>query len=59
MTQQDLWNKHAETEQLVMMLQEEIVFDDYFRCYCIGQKDVLIMPYEPRNPYFTCATLRK
>lgn len=49
--QQDLWNKHGETEQLVMMLQEEIQFDDYFRCYCIGQKDVLIMPYEPRNPF--------
>lgn len=48
---QDLWNKHQETGQLVMMLQEEIVFDDYVRCYCIGQKDVLVMPYEPRNPH--------
>jgi len=48
---QDLWNKHEETGHLIMMLQEEIVFDDYVRCYCIGQKDVLIMPYEPRNPH--------
>lgn len=48
---EDLWKKHAETEQLVMLLQEEIVFDDYFRCYCIGQKHVRIMPYEPRNPH--------
>ncbi|NIJ54262.1 ATP-grasp domain-containing protein [Dyadobacter arcticus] len=48
---QDMWYKHEETGQLVMMLQEEIVFDDYVRCYCIGQKDVLIMPYEPRNPH--------
>jgi glutathione synthase/RimK-type ligase-like ATP-grasp enzyme len=48
---QDLWNKHEETGQLIMMLQEEIEFDDYVRCYCIGQKDVLIMPYEPRNPH--------
>ncbi|WP_138475162.1 ATP-grasp domain-containing protein [Dyadobacter bucti] len=48
---QDMWHKHEETGQLVMMLQEEIVFTDYFRCYCIGQKDVLIMPYEPRNPH--------
>lgn len=47
----DLWVKHSETEQLVMMLQEEIQFDDYFRCYCIGQRDVRIMPYEPRNPH--------
>lgn len=48
---QDLWHKHEETGQLIMMLQEEIEFDDYVRCYCIGQKDVLIMPYEPRNPH--------
>ncbi len=48
---QDMWIKHEETGQLVMMLQEEIVFDDYVRCYCIGQKDVLVMPYEPRNPH--------
>ena len=48
---QDLWNKHQETGHLIMMLQEEIQFDDYVRCYCIGQKDVLIMPYEPRNPH--------
>jgi glutathione synthase/RimK-type ligase-like ATP-grasp enzyme len=48
---QDLWNKHEETGQLIMMLQEEIIFDDYVRCYCIGQKDVLVMPYEPRNPH--------
>jgi glutathione synthase/RimK-type ligase-like ATP-grasp enzyme len=47
----DLFEKHSETGQLVMMLQEEIVFDDYFRCYCLGQKDVHIMPYEPRNPH--------
>lgn len=47
----DLWEKLAETGQLVMMLQEEIVFDDYFRCYCIGGTDVRIMPYEPRNPH--------
>jgi glutathione synthase/RimK-type ligase-like ATP-grasp enzyme len=48
---QDMWIKHEDTGQLVMMLQEEIVFDDYVRCYCIGQKDVLVMPYEPRNPH--------
>jgi len=47
----DLYAKHGETEQLVMMLQEEIVFDDYFRVYCLGQKYVHIMPYEPRNPF--------
>lgn len=47
----DFFNKHAETGQLVMLLQEEIVFEEYYRCYCIGGKHVRIMPYEPRNPH--------
>lgn len=47
----EFFEKHAETEQLVMMLQEEIKFDEYYRCYCIGGKYVRIMPYEPRNPH--------
>lgn len=42
---------YNETGHLVMMLQEEVVFDEYFRCYCIGGKDVRIMQYEPRNPH--------
>jgi hypothetical protein len=48
---EDLWTKHSETAQLVMLLQEEIKFDYYFRCYCLGRKYVHIMPYEPRNPH--------
>ena len=48
---EDFFEKHAETGQLVMLLQEEIVFDEYYRCYCIGGKHVRIMPYEPRNPH--------
>ncbi len=46
-----LFSTHAETGQLVMMLQEEIVFDHYFRNYCLGGDRVLVMPYEPRNPH--------
>ena len=48
---EEFWEKHRETGQLVMLLQEEIVFDSYFRVYCLGRKSVLIMPYEPRNPH--------
>lgn len=49
--EQDFYTKHSETGQLVMLLQEEIVFEEYYRCYCIGGKYVHIMPYEPRNPH--------
>jgi len=48
---EEFFDKHGETGQLVMLLQEEIVFTEYYRCYCIGRKHVRIMPYEPRNPH--------
>jgi glutathione synthase/RimK-type ligase-like ATP-grasp enzyme len=48
---EDFFHKHAETGQLVMLLQEEIIFEEYYRCYCIGGKYVRIMGYEPRNPH--------
>lgn len=47
----DFFKAYSETGQLVMMLQEEIIFEDYFRCYCLGRKHVRIMQYEPRNPH--------
>jgi len=48
---EDFFDKHSQTKKTVMMLQEEIVFEEYFRCYCIGGKYVRIMQYEPRNPF--------
>jgi len=47
----DFFKAYSETGQLVMMLQEEVVFDDYYRCYCLGGSEVRIMQYEPRNPH--------
>jgi len=37
--------------QNVMTLQEEIVFEEYFRCYVIGRKYIHIMRYDPRQPH--------
>jgi hypothetical protein len=42
---------YNETGQLVMMLQEEITFTEYFRCYCLDRKDVHIMQYDPKQPH--------
>jgi hypothetical protein len=42
---------YRESGQTVMTLQEEIVFDQYFRCYAIGRKHVHIMRYDPRQPH--------
>jgi glutathione synthase/RimK-type ligase-like ATP-grasp enzyme len=47
----EFFEKYNETGQLVMLLQEEIIFSEYYRCYCIGGKYVRVMPYEPRNPH--------
>jgi predicted flap endonuclease-1-like 5' DNA nuclease/glutathione synthase/RimK-type ligase-like ATP-grasp enzyme len=46
----ELFKAYDETEQLVMMLQENVDFEDYYRCYYVGGR-VKIMPYEPRNPH--------
>jgi hypothetical protein len=48
---EEFFHNHKETGQLVMLLQEEIVFEEYYRCYCIGGKYVHVMPYEPHNPH--------
>jgi hypothetical protein len=47
----EFFKAYGETAQLVMLLQSEVTFDDYYRCYCIDGTDVRIMPYEPRNPH--------
>jgi glutathione synthase/RimK-type ligase-like ATP-grasp enzyme len=48
---EDFFGKYQETGQLVMLLQEEIRFEEYFRCYVLDRSEVLVMPYEPRNPH--------
>ena len=47
----EFFDAYRETAQLVMMLQEEIQFTEYFRCYCLGRKYIKVMQYEPRNPH--------
>ncbi len=45
------YRTYHDTAQLVMMLQEEIIFSDYFRCYCLDRKNVHIMQYDPKQPH--------
>ena len=44
---EEFFAQHAHTGQLVMMLQEEIIYESYYRCYCIGGKYVRVIPYDP------------
>ncbi len=48
---EEFFRAYSETGQLVMMLQEEVKFDMYFRCYSIDQRHIKVMNYEPRHPY--------
>lgn len=52
-TLEELWAEYDQTGTLCMTLQEFIDFDQFVRCYCIGQEDVMIMPYDPRKPYLS------
>jgi hypothetical protein len=47
----DFFKAYNETGQLVMMLQEEINFTEYFRCYSLDRKDFHIMRYDPKQPH--------
>ncbi len=50
---EELWKEYDQTGTLCMTLQEFIDFEQFVRCYCIGQEEVMIMPYDPRKPYLS------
>ncbi len=50
---EELWAEYDQTGTLCMTLQEFISFDQFVRCYCIGQEEVKIMPYDPTKPYLS------
>jgi hypothetical protein len=50
---EELWQVYDTTDTLCMTLQEMIDWDQFVRCYCIGQQDVMIMPYDPRKGYLS------
>ena len=50
---EELWHVYNQTGTLCMTLQEGIEFNQFVRCYCVGQEKVLIMPYDPSQPYLS------
>lgn len=50
---EELWAEYDQTNTLCMTLQEGIDFDQFVRCYCVGQQEVMIMAYDPRKPYLS------
>lgn len=50
---EELWGEYEQTGTLCMTLQQFIDFDQFVRCYCVGQQEVMIMAYDPRKPYLS------
>ena len=50
---EELWLEYDQTGTLCMTLQQGIEFDQFVRCYCVGQEEVMIMAYDPRKPYLS------
>ena len=52
-TLEELIAEYDQTGTLCMTLQEFVDFDQFVRCYCVGQQEVMIMPYDPRKTYLS------
>jgi glutathione synthase/RimK-type ligase-like ATP-grasp enzyme len=50
-TQEEFFERYNETGHLCMTLQRGVEFEEYFRCYVIGQEKVHIMRYDPKAPF--------
>jgi hypothetical protein len=50
---EELWFEYDKTGKLCMTLQEFIDFEQFVRCYCVGQEQVMIMQYDPRKAYLS------
>jgi len=50
---EELWAEYEKTGTLCMTLQQFIDFEQFVRCYCVGQEEVMVMAYDPRKPYLS------
>ncbi|MBV9624340.1 MAG: hypothetical protein JOZ14_10205 [Acidobacteria bacterium] len=47
----EFFHHYNQTGSLCMTLQRGVEFEEYFRCYVVGQEKVHIMRYDPRAPF--------
>ena len=48
---EEFFKAYDQSRDLCMTYQKAVNFNEYFRCYVVGQKKVRIMPYDPRKPH--------
>ena len=47
----EFFGAYDQTGDLCMTLQASVEFEQYFRCYVVGQEKVHVMTYDPRLPH--------
>jgi len=47
----EFFHHYNQTGDLCMTLQHGVEFEEYYRCYVIGQEKVRIMKYDPKAPF--------
>ena len=47
----EFFEAYDQSRDLCMVYQKAVNFNEYFRCYVVGQEKVHIMPYDPRLPH--------
>lgn len=48
---EEFFAAYDQTGDLCMTLQQAIDFDQYFRCYVVGEEKVHVMRYDPKQPH--------
>ncbi len=49
---EELLARYDESGQNCMILQEAISWSIYVRCICIGKREILVVPWDPRKSHF-------
>ncbi len=48
---EEFFTAYDQTGSLCMTLQSAVEFNEYFRCYVVGQEKVRVMKYDPKQPH--------
>ncbi len=50
-SEEEFFEVYDTTGDNLMLLQQEVPFEAYFRCYAIGKDDIRIIPFDPHQPH--------
>src|SRR5690349_5096672 len=48
---EEFFKAYDQTGSMCMTLQSAVEFEDYYRCYVVGQEKVRVMKYDPKQPH--------